>query len=66
MCTDANTWFPPTITQELWDAVRILVRARVRVIKLKLAEPTRNAGVALPIEPDEVHLIQLLGAYYEM
>jgi hypothetical protein len=66
--TDANTWCPPTFTQELWDEVRIFVRAGVRVVRLKLAEPTRNsaARTALPIEPDEVHVIQLLGAHYEL
>jgi hypothetical protein len=64
----ANTWCPPTFTQELWDEVRLLLRAGVRVVRLKLAEPARNpaARTALPIEPDEVHVIQLLGAHCEM
>jgi hypothetical protein len=52
---------------DLWDEVRILVRAGVLVLKLALVQPTRvRVGNALPIEPEEVHLLTLMGAQYEM
>jgi hypothetical protein len=35
------------------------------VLKLALVQPTR-VGTALPIEPEEVHLLTLMGAHYEM
>jgi len=64
-----NPWCPATCSQELWDALRGLVHAGVRVIKLRLVQPTRhkqNPRATLPIEAEEVHVVTLLGAHYEM
>jgi hypothetical protein len=65
----ANPWFPATCSQELWDELRILIQKGVRVIKLKLMPPTRHKQdprATLPIEAEEVHVVTLLGAHYEM
>ncbi len=35
------------------------------MLKLALVQPTR-VGNTLPIEPEEVHLLTLMGAQYEM
>ena len=63
----ADEWCLPNMTPELARHVGDLLRSGVRVVKLRLVPPSHSPdGPTVTVDPDEVHIIRLLGAVYEM
>ncbi len=65
----AGEWTPTNMTAELACYVRDMLRSGIRVVKLQLVAPSDSCSSdtsMAAVAPDEVHIIRLLGAIYEM
>ena len=65
----AGEWTPPNMTAELACHVSDMLGSGIRVVKLQLVAPSDSYSSDTPmaaVAPDEVHVIRLLGAIYEM
>jgi hypothetical protein len=63
-------WIPPTMTEELACLVGDLVRSGIRVAKLRLVAPDTPSPSSdeptVAVAPNEVHILRLFEAIYEM